>query len=1042
MGKVSFINAGAGSGKTYTLTQKFCEIVSKGAKPSEFILTTYTKAAAAEFRNKLKARLKDEGKKEFLPLVDSAQIGTIHSVAQSYLERYWYLLGMSPSLSIKDNDEMRQFQTRLLDGLVNEEDLDFFYKYTETLGITKYDGNRYAADYDFWKDYVLKLVENLKYYGMEPAKLQEFKGLSMKTVGGIFKEYEFNDATRESLRDLWDSHIQNLRGRSKIAAEANFGEHIEPFLIAPSCEQAFIILTNCTGQWYNNAPEEWHKALKGYICSEHRGLITGFIDKIFAIAEDLHKRIDERKRAEGGLEYSDLEILFRNLLKDESVREEIASSVKFVFVDEFQDVNPIQLEIFQLLRDIVDESFWVGDPKQAIYGFRGSDTSLINAVVNSLLPRDTMSLRTSYRSLPQLVDEANAIFAPAFGTLVGSERVEKERVCLGACERKKNEEKILELYQASHHWWLSVPTKNGESADARNKKNVYPAMASKLRAIFDEKSFKVTDTDSEGNAYERDLRYGDVAILARSNSEVNDIAGVLRQKGIPVSVFDGKLDNQAEVRLVLTLMKYIAGIDERLSFVELRSLLDDASLQDILKSLAEKSVDEGLEKLLKGLRARYARHSVNDMVKELVAVLDLRHLAGKWSYSQSRQSNLESLMAAAAAFQSQGKRASVKEFVDYVSEYEVEGEFDNTGDSVKVMTYHKSKGLQWKMVILASLEHDALKVDEFIKNTLSKVVVWNSGKDDNDVKLIVFPAVGSLVNLIAAELESDNGTKGLYKYLCDKTKAEALRLLYVGYTRAENYVVRLSFGAVPLKWLENTGVGFGNDNRIEICDDEQYVTGNSGKILAMQRPGLADVERKNKFLSPSCIKGDGASVVNECVIDHIAENKDRSRWDVAPERFGSCVHNYMAVHVWCRNNEDVRRRNMESAGRIIDSFGLGDCLSADVLVEQADALYVHIEDSIGRVKDILHEVPFTNRKNGVVVTGEIDLYVTLESGEGILVDFKDPMMRVDNQNDENLSAKASSYRPQLEAYREALEKSHMRVDHIWIYYPMLGAIAK
>ena len=118
--------------------------------------------------------------------------------------------------------------------------------------------------------------------------------------------------------------------------------------------------------------------------------------------------------------------------------------MKYVFVDEFQDVNPIQLEIFQLLRDIVGESFWVGDPKQAIYGFRGSDTSLINAVVGSLDPKDTLSLDTSYRSLPQLVDEANAIFAPAFGALAESERIEKERVCLDACERKKNEEKLLE----------------------------------------------------------------------------------------------------------------------------------------------------------------------------------------------------------------------------------------------------------------------------------------------------------------------------------------------------------------------------------------------------------------------------------------------------------------------------------------------------------------------------------------------------------------------------------------------------------------------
>ena len=97
MGNVQFINAGAGSGKTYTLTEKFCKCINDGARPSDFILTTYTKAAADEFRSKIKAKLMEKDMKDVIPLVESARIGTIHSVAQSYIEKYWYLLNMSPS---------------------------------------------------------------------------------------------------------------------------------------------------------------------------------------------------------------------------------------------------------------------------------------------------------------------------------------------------------------------------------------------------------------------------------------------------------------------------------------------------------------------------------------------------------------------------------------------------------------------------------------------------------------------------------------------------------------------------------------------------------------------------------------------------------------------------------------------------------------------------------------------------------------------------------------------------------------------------------
>ena len=118
MGNVQFINAGAGSGKTYTLTKKLCELLSdteKPAKPSEFILTTYTKAAADEFRSKIKTRLISENMLDKVPLVESAMIGTIHSVAQSYVEKYWYLLDVSPRVSIKDDIETDAFRERVLE---------------------------------------------------------------------------------------------------------------------------------------------------------------------------------------------------------------------------------------------------------------------------------------------------------------------------------------------------------------------------------------------------------------------------------------------------------------------------------------------------------------------------------------------------------------------------------------------------------------------------------------------------------------------------------------------------------------------------------------------------------------------------------------------------------------------------------------------------------------------------------------------------------------------------------------------------------------
>ena len=119
MGNIKFINAGAGSGKTTTLTVMFHECLKKGARPSEFILTTYTKAAADEFRSRIKAKLKEGDMNDVLPLVDSAHIGTIHSIAQSYIEKYWYLLDMSPSLSVLEEYEKVKFVNSFLESVAD-----------------------------------------------------------------------------------------------------------------------------------------------------------------------------------------------------------------------------------------------------------------------------------------------------------------------------------------------------------------------------------------------------------------------------------------------------------------------------------------------------------------------------------------------------------------------------------------------------------------------------------------------------------------------------------------------------------------------------------------------------------------------------------------------------------------------------------------------------------------------------------------------------------------------------------------------------------
>jgi ATP-dependent exoDNAse (exonuclease V) beta subunit len=788
-------------------------------------------------------------------------------------------------------------------------------------------------------------------------------------------------------------------------------------------------INKSSGAWVQSLPQEFFDAMSDFILSSMSDSVTECVERLFAISERLLDKIEEEKRREGLIEFSDIEVLFLRLLSFEPVRTNLRDSIRYVFVDEFQDVSPIQLKIFQSLSKIVDENCWVGDPKQAIYGFRGSDTSLVNKVIASLKGSDE-KLDISRRSLPQLVNASNDIFIRAFALLTASESLEEGNVRLKPWESKVAEE---DMYGGNYHGlrhWMAEGTK---------AEDLYAAMASKLWNIFNEQKYPVTDTFSDKPEL-RNLKYGDVAILTRTGSECAAIANALRSKGLPVCVLDSKLGNQAEVKLVLALMKYIAGVDKKHTYAELRRLIKNEDLETILFGLAKQNDCSDLLQLLEVLRERYRYHSVYDMVKELIAVLDLRHLVCKWSMDQKRQTNLDVLVSMAVSFVQRKKEASVSEFISYLDDKEVEMPFDNTGNTIKVLTYHKSKGLQWKMVILNCLYKDYLEEKSFIEKNFSKLTTWTSS--EGQVSFNLFPPVGKITKYIAGRVSGTEKAQELWEYLMEKKRAEELRLLYVGFTRAENYLVLLSLGGNTMKWLGNTNAVMSNDLLVERISDDSTLNASTSQTISVLPYDnvMTKVEGHKKYIVPSQCEVEPQAGAPICELETVAYNIDVTRWSIDADVFGTCIHKYMAVHRWSSDERYVET-NVRNAGRVIDGFGLGELVAAENLVKQADAFFAYLEKKYGKIETIEHEIPFTRRKNGQVITGEIDLYVITESVRGILVDYKNPMTRKDT-DDDDLKVKAIKYWPQLEAYRDALSESGCPVNNVYIYYPLLGVVAK
>ena len=183
MKNIQYINAGAGSGKTTKLTQILSEQLSNTdnqIKPSEVILTTFTELAASEFREKSRQQLFKDGHPDVAAELDSATIGTVHAVALNFIQRYWYLIGVSPDMKVMSEDDLQVYISESLGEYVSNEHLQFFNDYRAYFDIR---GENNKIDYDFWKEHLLTIIDKANNYTVD---IERSKQDSCAVVEHIF----------------------------------------------------------------------------------------------------------------------------------------------------------------------------------------------------------------------------------------------------------------------------------------------------------------------------------------------------------------------------------------------------------------------------------------------------------------------------------------------------------------------------------------------------------------------------------------------------------------------------------------------------------------------------------------------------------------------------------------------------------------------------------------------------------------------------------------------------------------------------------------
>lgn len=1072
MKNITYYQAGAGSGKTYTLTSKLSELLGKGiVKPSEVILTTFSEMAAGEFRERSRSQLYKDGHMDVANEMDAATIGTIHAVALNFIKRYWYLIGVSPEQKVISDDDLQIYISQSLGDYITPEHLNFFDSYRKYFNLCV----NGKPDSFFWKNALIELIGKLHTY---PTDIENSKKHSISVIDRLFSEHDiildeyhinvFTDilareinAYSQSARKVADPLLSALRHKEytydtlsilyKTLSSDDFnkiGKKNKAKVVTKMGTDNVQKLTDNLSKYMLSSNGQYSPG----------GRMKKMVLTLFDIAVNWKKGFEDFKKMHHIIDYNDMERLFLQLLDTTEVRQEIEGNYKLLMVDEFQDCSPIQLSIFLKLSDMMEHSYWVGDPKQSIYGFRGSDITLVNGIVDQLRDKYERNegnicietLNTSYRTRPSLVELTNDCFVRAFNNLLPSEEV----------KLNAHREEIPGLHHSLAHW---VGDKNSFVDDVAYE--VKRLLDSDLQVL------------SKENGRLRRIQAGDIAILCRSNMECADFANSLIQRGIPVSYVNGELQQQAEVHLVLTLLYFIVDCYNAHTKADLLRLMrEESNTEDILNDrlsyldgMGQDSNDNWLNEdpLIKKLllfRQTVIGLSVSDLMSRLVYGLDLPNLVCCWGNAEFRRQNLNTICNLAVSYDEHclqmGLGASISGFITYISYTKIDNFIDNSANSVKVLTYHKSKGLEWNYVILSSLDYDNMDDETFIKRNFWGIhELREEGMADGDTHYVIqyLPRIlkearTSYPEQIICKCLDEKSYDQLYK----KEERELRHLLYVGVTRARDYLTtleRASSKSKYLSWISSAGISTGStdenaknlwgyDNLVPDYKTLESVDSSCIVTTSVYERAIYEdnenVSHEPKFLSPSTLPIINVPTENINIIKKFGRQINIIDNGTSMDAIGTCIHNIFAV---CRFG--TPEENIEKAQAIIDVSGLRRQIpNVREVIQSIDRLYSYLSEQYGVPVDILHEVPFVYSLNGQVIRGEIDLLWLLGDNTCVLVDFKNFPGKESELENPVSRHYAGMYAAQLNAYKKSLMAAKYEVRDTLVYYSVIGCVVR
>ena len=1042
-GHVTFISAGAGSGKTYRLTEELERALLAGdAAPAGIVGTTFTVKAASELRERVRDRLRAAGHTDLAERTAESLIGTVHSVCERLLRRFAFDLGISPDLNVMSIDDGERFFHQALDQTLDLARVRELNAISHRLGLV----DRGVPQ---WQREVKSIADKARENDMNERCLGAMGERNAENLLRFFGAESAAAPTADLLAavtaaaDMPPDHTKTTEAYRQILVEAR--------TLLPRDDCPWRIWMRLAGENAAKSSRQHSDRVRA-VAQGYQGHpafqrdLREFLCGIYQIAGGAMARFRALKREHGLIDFADLEQFVLHALEKPSVREHLRSEVDLLLVDEFQDTNPMQLALFVKLATLAKRAVFVGDAKQAIYEFRGCDPALVFATLESLAAGEAAKtiLANSWRAQPPLLHYLNEVFAAAFSpstSAVGS--LPRESVVLEP-QRPPSGGPVVSA------WNLAG---NAEQRTRAVAEGVFRLVASGAR---------IADPASGAP---RPIRYGDIAVLARTNARVERVAGALREMRVPMKMTLLGLLATPEVTLVKSCLRRVADQADTLATAEILALADCAEPEEWLphrlawlaapeanEDIAWREDDHPILRRLAELRADSPLRSPVEIVAKVLNDVDIRRIVAGWGpddvHAAQRQKNLDAFLNLAvehekhaAAHHDPGTLTGFLLWLEHPSSPDLDLQpVVTTGDAVHVLTYHRAKGLEWPLVVCTDFDYEPQLRTWDVRVELPGTFDIEKPLKGREIRY--WPNIfGKRRNGVPARRDIEQSAEG--ENCRERSRAEERRLAYVGLTRARDRLVL----ALPAKkpnenaWLHSFLADFAiprgdsltlpgevtiatRAETVEVEDAERKPLPYAPRWFAKREPRT----HPRKFVRPSdAPQPDGAAIGAILEFGQRIAVRDNEMKDV-----GSGLHAVFAAELL---NPLAEPRAVARAETILAAWRNARVDAADA-VAAAGRFHAFLRKRFAPTAMEI-EVPILHPlADGRVVRGFVDLLVETADGWLVIDHKSSPQPKSTWRQD------ALGYAGQLAAYRAALLAAQRKVAGCWVHFAVTGGLVE